>query len=205
MRLAAWLDESDLDIDQRVYLRVDWDTFEGLLEAKGDERVPRVTYLDGELELMSPAKTHERNDRIIELLLFVWAQEKDVLMEATGAWTLKNKGKKSGVEPDGSWVVGDRPDASHPDLVLEVVHTHGGLDKLEVYRRLGIREVWFWIDGELSVHVMRAKGYVRAARSALFPKLDLKQLAAFARQPSRARAPRLYRAALRRAAARSTR
>jgi Uma2 family endonuclease len=88
--------------------------------------------------------------------------------------------------------------ATVPDLVLEVVRTSGGLDKLEIYRRLGIREIWFWIDGQLSVHVLRAKGYVRAARSALFPKLDLKQLAAFARHPSRARAPMLYRAALQR-------
>jgi Uma2 family endonuclease len=93
--------------------------------------------------------------------------------------------------------VGDRPDARLPDLALEVVHSPGGPDKLEVYRRLGVGEVWFWLRGELSVHVLRTKGYVRASRSALFQKLDLKQLARFVKHPSSARAPGLYRADLR--------
>jgi len=78
------------------------------------------------------------------------------------------------------------------------VHTHGGLDTLEVYGRLGVQEVWFGMKGALTVHVLRSKGYVRAARSAHFPTLDLKQLSVFARHPSRARAPQRYRAALRR-------
>jgi hypothetical protein len=66
-----------------------------------------------------------------------------------------------------------------------------------VYRRLGVEEVWFWIRGNLSVHVLRSKGYVRASRSALFPKLDLKELVRFVKHPSRAKAPVLYRAGLR--------
>ena len=125
------------------------------------------------------------------------ADENEIDIEPTGSWTLKNRLKAAGAEPDECWVIGDRPKATLPDLALEVVHTHGGLDKLEVYRRLGIREVWFWIRGELTVYLLRSRGYVRAAHSGVFPALDLKKLAAFARHPSRARAPRLYRAALR--------
>ena len=201
MRSAArstLLDEETLDVDQRVYLRVGWKGLEALLATKGDDPVPRITYLDGVLELMSPAKTHESISRGINRLLFVWLDEHGIDVEPTGSWTLKNKLKAAGAEPDECWVIGDRPHATRPDLALEVVHTHGGLDKLEVYRRLGVREVWFWIKGELTVHVLRSKGYVRAARSALFPKLDLQQLAAYTTHPARSRAARLYRAALRR-------
>ncbi len=80
----------------------------------------------------------------------------------------------------------------------ELRHSRRGLDKLEVYGRLGVQEDWFWMKGALTVHVLRSKGSVRAARSAHFPTLDLKQLSVFARHPSRARAPQRYRAALRR-------
>jgi len=118
------------------------------------------------------------------------------LIDATGSWTLKKAAKQAGVEPDVSWVIGDRPDADLPDLAVEVVHSHGGLDKLEIYARLGVREVWFWEDDKLSVHVLRGSRFVRAPRSHLFRNLDLRLLARFAKHPSRARAPLLYRQAL---------
>ena len=197
MRSVAALEVEPPDVDQRVYLRIGWKGLEALLAEKGDDPIPRITYLDGVLELMSPAKLHESISRGINLLLFVWAEENGIDLEPIGSWTLKNRLKAAGAEPDECWVVGDRPNATRPDLALEVVHTHGDLDKLEVYRRLGVHEVWFWMKGALSVHVLHPRGYVRAARSALFPELDLKQLAVFVRHPSRARAPRLYRAALR--------
>lgn len=34
-------------------------------------------------------------------------------------------------------------DAERPHLAIEVVWTSGGLDKLDVYRKLGVREVWY--------------------------------------------------------------
>ncbi|MFN9407014.1 MAG: Uma2 family endonuclease, partial [Dolichospermum sp.] len=36
-----------------------------------------------------------------------------------------------------------------PDLVIEVVVSSGGIDKLEAYKRLQIPEVWFWMNDEL--------------------------------------------------------
>jgi hypothetical protein len=31
-----------------------------------------------------------------------------------------------------------------PDIAIEVIWTSGGIDKLEVYRKLGVREVWYY-------------------------------------------------------------
>ncbi len=147
---------------------------------------------------MSPGKTHESRCWLIGRLLEVWADENEILLEGLKSWTLKSAGKDAGAEPDECWVIGDRPHATKPDLALEVVQTHGGLDKLEIYRRLAVKEVWFWIDGELAVHVLRGRSYVRSAKSALFAGLDLKLLSRFVRHQSPARARSLYRAALRR-------
>jgi Uma2 family endonuclease len=184
--------------DQRVSLRVDWKGLKALLAARGTAPVPRISYLDGVLELMSPGKLHESHAWLIGRLLEVWADENDVLLEGLKSWTLKDERSDVGVEPDECWVVGDRPSANRPDLALEVVQSHGGLDKLEAYRRLGVREVWFWRAAELTVHVLRGRGFVKAARSQLFRELDLSLLARYARHPSPARARMLYRAALRR-------
>jgi len=44
---------------------------------------------------------------------------------------------------------------------------------LEVYRGLGVREVWVWKKGRLGAYLLRGERYVRAARSRLLPGLDL--------------------------------
>lgn len=197
MTASRALRETD-DRDQCVTVRVDWRAFEALLAARGDAPVPRISYLDGVMELTSPARTHESTAGLIGSLVEIWADLHGIVLETTKSWTLKSRRGQAGVEPDESWVVGDRPAAVRPDLALEVVHTHGGLDKLELYSRLGVREVWFWIDGQLSVHVLRGPKYVRATRSHLFRGLDLGELVRFAKHASPGRARQLYRAALER-------
>ncbi len=71
------------------------------------------------------------------------------------------------------YLIGDRQDRPVPDLALEVIWTSGGIDKLEIYRRLGVPEVWFRRSGKIRVHVLGDEGFEEARRSRLFPELDL--------------------------------
>ncbi|MEP0793698.1 Uma2 family endonuclease [Trichocoleus sp. DQ-A3] len=50
------------------------------------------------------------------------------------------------------------PGRVRPDLAIEVVFTSGGINKLEVYKRLKIPEVWFWEDGVLEIYHLRGEG-----------------------------------------------
>ena len=43
--------------DHFVYLHGDWDDYERLLTMRGESAVPRITYLEGLIELMSPLAT----------------------------------------------------------------------------------------------------------------------------------------------------
>src|SRR5919112_2931639 len=46
--------------EQRVLLRnISWETYERLLDERGDSRVPRLAYDRGDLEIMSPSSEHE--------------------------------------------------------------------------------------------------------------------------------------------------
>jgi Uma2 family endonuclease len=97
--------------------------------------------------------------------------------------TLKAAPKQAGVEPDECYLVGHQ-NRDTPHLVIEVVWTSGGIDKLEAYRRLAVTEAWFWKDGELAVHVLR-EGHSEASRhSVLFPALDLELLCSFLDRPT---------------------
>ncbi len=81
--------------------------------------------------------------------------------------------------------------------MIEVVWTSGGIDKLEIYKQLGIAEVWFWIDGKLDVHALRDGRYERTSTSQWLPGLDLALMCSFLDRRSVHLAKRDFRAALR--------
>lgn len=179
-------------IDQRVYMNLSWPNFEALLQARGDSSTNRITYLDGLLEIMSPSDNHEIVKKNIARLLESWALQEDVEITGYGSWTLKQRRKKTGVEPDECYFVGPRAGRRIPDLALEVVWTSGGIEKLEAYRRLGVREVWVWENGTLQSFCLRSAGYARTGRSELLPDLDLKLLSRYSTQTNQHRAVKAF-------------
>jgi Uma2 family endonuclease len=177
---------------------VPWAGYLAQLSVRGDGPVPRVAYLEGAMELMSPSRDHERIKSYIGCLLEAYALETGIDLSPYGAWTLKHAPRKAGAEPDECYIVGSDQDKDAPDLVIEVAWTRGGLDKLEIYRRLGIGEVWLWRAEGIEVHVLRGDRYERATRSALFPRLDVERLISFLGRPTALQAVKAFREALQR-------
>ena len=85
---------------------------------------------------------------------------------------MKNPDVERGAEADECYVLGDPEAVDAPDIAIEVVWKHAGIDKLEVWRKLGAREVWVWRDGKLAFHVLRRQRYAASSTSALLPRLD---------------------------------
>jgi len=195
-RLAAH-DEAPTG-DRIVVLRnASWADYQRVLEMRGDRPVTRLAYLKGVLELMSPSQEHEAIKSMIGRLVEVWCLERGVEFTAFGSWTLERKSSERGVEPDECYVFGTpakKPD--RPDLAIEVVWTSGGLNKLEIYREIGVREVWIWRKGQLSVHALGDQGYAEIPASKVLAGIDLAELVTFIDQPTASHAIRAYRAAL---------
>ena len=62
--------------------------------------------------------------------------------------------------------------------MIEVIYHSGGLDKLEVWHRLGAKEVWIWTQKrKLEIFVRQPKAFVPAKRSKLVPRVDTELLA----------------------------
>jgi Uma2 family endonuclease len=175
---------------------VPWSAYEAQLALRGDAPVPRVAYLDGAMELMSPSRDHERLKSYIGRLVEAYALEMGLDLSPYGAWTLRQAPRASGLEPDECYIIGADQRAERPDLAIEVVWTSGGLDKLEIYSRLNVPEVWVWREGELLVHVLHGGSYAQVERSEQLPGIDLKLLASFLDHPTALQAVRAYRAAL---------
>jgi Uma2 family endonuclease len=190
-------DERGPSRDDRVVLHgVSWEQYERILEIRGESSGVRIAYLEGELELMSPSRDHEGIKTAIARLLECWAEETGVDLNGYGSWTLKEKKEERGAEPDECYVVGTH-DAERPDIAIEVIWTHGGLDKLAIYRGLGVREVWLWEKGRIHVHALRGQHWDSIPRSEILPNVDLDELVSFLNEASQTSAVRAYREKLR--------
>lgn len=198
MSTAPILDPPDRshDPDQRVILGgIDWWQFEAFLAIRGDSAGVRVTYLEGQLEIMTPSQSHEMLAKLIARLLETYAVEKGFVFEGYKSMTMRNAPKLRGIEPDECYAIGAPKDS--PDLAVEVMWTHGGLDKLDVYRGLGVKEVWIWKKEELKAYELRSDAYAEITESVVIPGLSPSFIAGFLDCETQTEAVRKLQAALR--------
>ncbi len=183
--------------DQRIILHgVSWAEYEQVLAIRGDSGGVRMTYLQGELELMSPSMDHEGIKTSMARLLEAYAEERGIELNGFGSWTVRSAPKARGAEPDECYVIGAGK-KKRPDLAIEVVWTSGGLDKLDVYRGLDVPEVWLHQAGKIQVYRLRGEEYAAIPKSELLPELDLELLARHIDPERQSAAVISYRRALR--------
>ena len=175
---------------------VGWADYQRLLAIRGERSVPRLTYLAGALELMSPSITHESIKSMLGRLIEAWCFENKLDITPYGSWTLENKESLRGVEPDECYVLGDTLNPVCCDLAIEVIWTSGSINKLDVYLKLGVQEVWIWKDGAIRVYCLSDEKYQEHSASDLLAGIDLPQLLEYIETRPMTRAVREYRAAL---------
>ena len=189
--------------ERRVLSRVSWEQYETLLADLGEGSAYRVHFLDGVLEILAPSRNHESGKTRIGDLLLIYFLETETEYFPMGSTTLKKREKQAGGEPDESYCIGT--DKDFPDLAIEVVVTHGSLNRLELYRRLGVREVWFWRKNQLSLYHQREEtpiqfaataGYEPIQDSEVLPNLDLDLLTRCLQNPNPLAAAKAFRQGL---------
>jgi len=171
--------------------KVGWEIYEGLLERYADGG-PRMSYLRGDLELMSPLIPHERPGNLFGFMVEAIVEELDIPCNALGSTTFRRRSEERGLEADECYYIAnagripaDRrsPDLDvdpPPDLAIEIEITNGILDKLDIYAGIGVPEIWRF-DGEiLSVLLLQPGGtYIESPTSKAFPFLPMGELARF--------------------------
>lgn len=168
-------------IDQRVRMHnVPWSHYEIMMAVKGDASVPRIAYLEGELELMSPSRDHEMIKTKIGHLVIAAARHFGIRLQPVGSWTVHNEQESRGVEPDECFTIGSPRLKNVPDLAIEVLWTRGGIDKLAIYAGLGVGEVWVWRRGQIDIYILTKGEYQRRDTSGVLPSLDVALVARLA-------------------------
>lgn len=170
---------------------VSWKVYSDLLKMFAESPGVRLTYVEGELEIMSPLLSHDNESRFFHTLIFTLAEEWDLPFQHGGSTTLRRKVKRRGVEPDECFWISNaakirgkrRLDLSKdppPDLVVEVEQTRSILDRIEIYGRLGVPELWRLTRKGLTFwkRTVNSK-YAKVTNSVAFPEIAATELANF--------------------------
>ncbi len=159
---------------------VTWEKLEQLDEVLADTGV-RLTYIDGILEIIPPpSEAHEEPKSTVSHLVESFLRETDIRFYVQGSLTQGKKKDGARIEPDECYSIGVKKPT--PDLAIEVTVTSGGINKLVIYARLKVPEVWFWEDGTIDIYCLREHGqYEKVDRSELLPDLDIELLAEHSR------------------------
>ncbi|WP_238559801.1 Uma2 family endonuclease [Planktothrix rubescens] len=184
---------------QDIYLLINgvsWQYYETLIDKLGNQGSLRLTYWNGVLEIVSPSRRHEGIKKRIATLLEVYFEERNIEYFPLGSTTLRLQEQRGGSEPDESYCIITEKEI--PDLVIEVILTSGGVNKLEIYQRLNVPEVWFWQNNQLSIYGLQNQHYQKIDQSLLLPELDLELLQQFILYPQQLAAIQTFRQQLRR-------
>ncbi len=172
------------EAESRVLLRnIDWALYQAILAARGDDPVPRITYLDGELELMAPSYWHEILKERLTLFIMMVARGLGRNFRGAGSTLWEREDLLKGKEPDSCFYLEHEPSVRGlrqidlsvqppPDLAIEIEVSRPLASGIDVYAALGVPEVWR-CDG-LSVHFLhlQANGvYNEREMSRAFPML----------------------------------
>ena len=177
------LQQLDIPVGQRLLLHdIDWDEFEAILIELGEHRASRVAYYQGILEIRMPTPEHEVDKELIGDLIKILLDELETDCECFGSTTFKQKTMGSGIEPDQCFYIQNhlqmrgkrRVNLSidpPPDLALEV--DVSSKTQLDAYIALGVRELWIYDDGELTLYVLQSNQYEPVGLSPTFSELPI--------------------------------
>ena len=169
-----------------VLENIHWETFVELAEQRRGS-VPRMTFDEGVLELMSPRRQHENIGCLIGRLVETYTEVLGIEVQSVASTTFKRKDLQKAFEADESYYIEHaeliRPKEEidltidpPPDLVIEVEITSSAIRKLKLFAAMGVPEVWRH-DGERLQMVCLLRGqYQPISSSQALPGLTVETI-----------------------------
>jgi len=165
---------------------VEWETYVALSDQRHGS-VPRMTYDNGVLEMMSPKREHESVGRLIGRLIETYSEVKNIEIISVGSVTVKRSDLSKAFEADESYYVRNaerllsKKDLDFsidppPDLVVEVEITSSAIKKMQLFAAMGVPEVWRHDGHRLQMFELVDGSYLQIPSSFQLPGLTTAQV-----------------------------
>jgi Uma2 family endonuclease len=155
----------------------------------GEHRSTRLAYDRGTLEIKLPSKLHELINRLLERIITTLTEELGMNVLSLGSTTFDSEAVEQGVEPDSCFYIqnADRvnpednapPKDFPPDLVVEVDITSSSRSRLNIYKSMGVPEIWRYSRQGLAILQLQQGDYVECEYSSTFALLSAEILENF--------------------------
>lgn len=191
--VAIQLQQLEILPGRTVLLRdVTWVEFEMILAEVAATHSARLAYDSGWLEIIVPLPEHEYFKQSLSVDIEDIAEVLHPNYESYGSTTWRQQSQRqqsqqAGLASDNCFyfqneaLICGKLDinlAQDPplDLALEIDITSKSLDRLPIYARLGVPEIWCYGAATLKVYQLQAGRYVESDRSLVFPMREIHQL-----------------------------
>jgi Uma2 family endonuclease len=172
-----------------VLENVRWETFLQLADGRSGS-VPRMTYDQGVLELMTPRRQHERIGCLIGRMVEAFSEVRGIEILSCASTTFKRWDLDRAFEPDESYYIAHADEIRPkdevdlvvdppPDLVIEVEITKSAIAKLKLFAAMGVPEVWRHDGDRLAMLAIGDGGYRPIESSIGLPGLTAARIDAF--------------------------
>ena len=161
-----------------VLQNISWQNYQAMLADMGDHRVNRLAYECGALEIKMPLEFHEAINRLLERLIITLTEELELEIKSFGSTTFNRKDIEVGVEPDSCFYIQnaslvrrfqiDLQNDPVPDLVVEVDVHSSSIRRLNIYKRLGVPEIWRYTKTGIKIYNLQNGEYAAQEFSATF-------------------------------------
>lgn len=135
-----------------VVENVSWETYVSLADNRPGG-IPRMTFDQGALELMSPKKEHEKIKSLLGKMVNAFCETREIEIECVASTTFRRQDLDRGFEADESYyfvhadtmrtkIEIDLTIDPPPELVIEVEITSSAIAKMDLFAAMGVCEVW---------------------------------------------------------------
>ena len=172
---------------------IKWDTYQALLQDLAETSRKRLTYDRGSLEIMSPLPEPEINKRFLGRIVETATEVLGLEIYSLGSVTLMRKDLQRGIEPDECYYISREAtmrgkltlDLNHdppPDLAIEIDIASSCLNRLNIYAKLGITEVWRFDGQNLLIYILQDEVYQEQEKSKVLSVLTRSEILQFLNQ-----------------------
>jgi Uma2 family endonuclease len=179
----------DLPAEQHFVLYGNWEFYQRLLEARGDQCPGlRITFDRGRIELMTISSVHDRLKFLFGQVLLIAMEELRISYFGVGQATVGRSGLRS-CEPDVWFYMGETARKMRglpkldfdrdppPDLAVEIEVSRTFLDRIDILGAMGVREVWRFNSGNLHfLHLQSDGAYLEQPTSFFLPTLPKSEI-----------------------------
>lgn len=169
-----------------VLENVAWDIYVALAEQRRGS-VPRMTYDNGVLEMMSPRREHENIGSLVGRMIETYSELRDIEIISVASVTVRRSDLTKGFEADESYYVTHAAELlakreldfevdPPPDLVVEVEITSSAIKKMPLFAAMKVPEVWRHDGKSLTMYRRENEGYVQIDSSIELPGLTAERI-----------------------------